>query len=77
MEGLDHKGCGRLDYTGRRVLRNYRTFKDRKGLGTRYCSLLANARYLGVKLLLLRVVSYKCNAKDMREFIHVCNEITE
>jgi hypothetical protein len=27
----DHKGCGRLDYAGRRVLDNYRTFKDRKG----------------------------------------------
>lgn len=36
VEGPDHKGCGRLDFTGRRVLGNYRTFKVQKGLIARY-----------------------------------------
>lgn len=36
VEGLDHKGCGGLDFTGRRVLGNYRTFKIQKVLIARY-----------------------------------------
>lgn len=32
VEGLNHKGCGRLDFTGGRVPGNYWTFKIRKGL---------------------------------------------
>ena len=38
-KGLDHKGCGRPDFTGRRVLGNYRTFKVRKGSVTHYLTL--------------------------------------
>lgn len=38
-KGLDHKGCGRPDFTGRRVLGNYRTFKVRKGSVTHYPTL--------------------------------------
>lgn len=52
-KGLDHKGCGRPDFTGRRVLGNYRTFKVRKGSVTHYPTLDTSI----VKSSTLRVVT--------------------
>lgn len=52
-KGLDHKGCGRPDFTGRRVPGNYRTFKVRKGSVTHYLTLDTSI----VKSSTLRVVT--------------------
>lgn len=55
-KGPDHKGSGRPDFTGRRVLGNYRTFKDRKGSVTHYLTLDTSI----VKLSTLRARPPQC-----------------
>lgn len=71
MEGLDHKGCGRLDFTGRRVLGNYRTFKIQKVLIARYSARDTSV----VKSSVFNTVTHTCkqNYKKYVRFLRVYN----
>lgn len=65
-KGLDHKGCGRPDFTGRRVLGNYRTFKVRKGSVTHYLTLdtsIVKSSTPPCSLPLARILLDKCKAR--------------